>query len=384
MSTTRHDLNAISELIETIYAAPLKPGGWEVALEAMAAYAPGTYAALHGHDNRINRNIGYINRGYSPEMVEQYAAYFGERNCWVPGTARSPIGKATAAEVMCPKEDLIGTEFYNDWIVPQEDIGTGGGLVLFRDAERMIAISGNIRFKDQDKLQQRWLEMLDIVSPHLRQAFEIQRQLLGRQLENGLYREALETPDTAVFLIARNGRIAHMNKAAGSLLENRRVLYLDPWRTLRAQDRDADRILTAALAAISDGRVGGLYNTSLRSPDRPDPYLARIVPFRPSAEQTDITAEFLAFELPVALLTVVDPTRDRHPIRDALQTHYRLTPAEIRLAEALFRGETLREFAEARGRSFNTVRNQLKSVFAKTGINRQSELVALIARLARR
>ena len=87
---------------------------------------------------------------------------------------------------------------------------------------------------------------------------------------------------------------------------------------------------------------------------------------------------------PVRLIPHVGSELDRHPIRDALKTHYRLTPTEIGLAEALFHGETLRDFAEARGRSFNTVRNQLKSVFAKTGTNRQSDLVALIARLARR
>jgi DNA-binding CsgD family transcriptional regulator len=45
-------------------------------------------------------------------------------------------------------------------------------------------------------------------------------------------------------------------------------------------------------------------------------------------------------------------------------------------------GDTLVGIAEAHGVEVGTVRSQVKSIFAKTQTSRQSELVALMTRLA--
>ena len=57
-------------------------------------------------------------------------------------------------------------------------------------------------------------------------------------------------------------------------------------------------------------------------------------------------------------------------------------PAEVRLAAAVFEGQTLAEAAEAFGLSVNTIRYQLARIFDKTGVSRQAELVKLMMRLA--
>jgi DNA-binding CsgD family transcriptional regulator len=52
-----------------------------------------------------------------------------------------------------------------------------------------------------------------------------------------------------------------------------------------------------------------------------------------------------------------------------------LTRAEQKLARHLCGGATMRQYAEIHGLSRNTVRNQLQSIFQKTGTHRQSDLV---------
>jgi DNA-binding CsgD family transcriptional regulator len=64
---------------------------------------------------------------------------------------------------------------------------------------------------------------------------------------------------------------------------------------------------------------------------------------------------------------------------EALEQQFGLTPAEARLAVALASRRTLDEYATLAGVSMNTVRSTLKGVFAKTGCNRQSELVLVLA-----
>jgi DNA-binding CsgD family transcriptional regulator len=71
------------------------------------------------------------------------------------------------------------------------------------------------------------------------------------------------------------------------------------------------------------------------------------------------------------------------PAAIVLQTAYRLTPAEARLAQALSGGLTLAEAASRFAITAATARSQLKAIFAKTGATRQSELIRLVMGLAR-
>ena len=65
----------------------------------------------------------------------------------------------------------------------------------------------------------------------------------------------------------------------------------------------------------------------------------------------------------------------------SLHSRFHLTPAEVRIALGIARGESLATIAIANGTSVETVRTQLKSVFNKTGTHRQAELAVLIGRL---
>jgi DNA-binding CsgD family transcriptional regulator len=55
-----------------------------------------------------------------------------------------------------------------------------------------------------------------------------------------------------------------------------------------------------------------------------------------------------------------------------------LSDAERRLAEGLLRGLSPSDYADACGIKVSTVRSQLKALFAKCGVARQSDLVLRI------
>ncbi len=65
-----------------------------------------------------------------------------------------------------------------------------------------------------------------------------------------------------------------------------------------------------------------------------------------------------------------------------LRRSFGLTPAETRLAAKLKEGLSLRDAAQALGVSVNTVRNQLRAVFDKVGLTRQSDLVKALTELS--
>jgi DNA-binding CsgD family transcriptional regulator len=63
-----------------------------------------------------------------------------------------------------------------------------------------------------------------------------------------------------------------------------------------------------------------------------------------------------------------------------LRALFHFTPTEARIAQALANGKSIAEIAATHRANLQTVRKQLKSIFAKTGTNRQAQCVAVILR----
>ena len=61
-----------------------------------------------------------------------------------------------------------------------------------------------------------------------------------------------------------------------------------------------------------------------------------------------------------------------------------LTPAETRLAIALFKGQSVEAYAKDTGISINTARWYVKQIYLKTGVRRQAELIQMLLKCHRR
>lgn len=72
-----------------------------------------------------------------------------------------------------------------------------------------------------------------------------------------------------------------------------------------------------------------------------------------------------------------NPDKRWRPPEMALRAVFGLTPAEARLAAKVATGTKLEAITDEAGIAKETGRNQLKSIFAKTGVHTQAELVAL-------
>ena len=66
----------------------------------------------------------------------------------------------------------------------------------------------------------------------------------------------------------------------------------------------------------------------------------------------------------------------------SLSESFGLTPAEVRLARKLRDGRSLQDAADELSVSVNTVRNQLRAIFDKMGLKRQSDLIRALTELS--
>ena len=74
-------------------------------------------------------------------------------------------------------------------------------------------------------------------------------------------------------------------------------------------------------------------------------------------------------------------TEPQLPDEDLLAALFRLSRAEARLAIGLLKGLSAAECAVQAGVGVATIRSQLHSIFSKTGVRRQAQLVALLSRV---
>jgi DNA-binding CsgD family transcriptional regulator len=101
------------------------------------------------------------------------------------------------------------------------------------------------------------------------------------------------------------------------------------------------------------------------------PVLLRVLPVDGAARSVFLGAR--------ALLILGNLTPRVAPEPSVLSQAFGLTPAEARVASLLVEGRSVNAIARRLGVMPNTVRMQLKAVFAKTGVHRQAELVSLLA-----
>ena len=118
---------------------------------------------------------------------------------------------------------------------------------------------------------------------------------------------------------------------------------------------------------------GGVRSFPVRGDDGQANRVAHVVPVRLSAK--DI------FQRGAAVLILTPITVPNAPSVELLQSLFDLTPAECRVARRLASGENIDAISAAARVSRNTVRTHLRSLMEKTGCNRQTEVVSLLARV---
>ena len=141
---------------------------------------------------------------------------------------------------------------------------------------------------------------------------------------------------------------------------------------LRFASNAAQSIFVDALAALeaASGAMTGRSIPVAGSEDHP-PLVAHLMPLRGVARDVFAQAAALLFVTPV--------THHAAPQTELIEALFDLTPSEAQVAARLVEGKSVSEIARAQKVTQNAVRMQLKSVFAKTGVKRQAELVSLLA-----
>jgi len=367
---------AEDRLVEQIYAAAVDPSLWPTVMEMVADEIGALQACLTRLSHVDGGGEGMVAR-IDPRSVESFYAYYHQKNvftmvddldAWRRGWRPTVV---TTADVM-PVEDYYRTEYFNDFMRPQDAGATlHVRLELSDTTSAAIAFGRSIR---KGEFETAATAAASRLQPHLIRAYKLGRLLATAPGVSQDLVRALEATAQAVLVVDADGMLRHANGSGERLLRSREGLTVLNGRLIAQQSDAAKRLgeLVAA-ATATETRSGGAM--SLPRPGRRFPLALRIAPL--AGEPAPI------FGRPrMAMVCATDLELDVRAPEDELKVVFGLTPAEARLAGAVFDGLTLPEAADRFGVSVNTVRFQLARVFDKTGATRQADLVKLMMRLA--
>ncbi|MCB1688381.1 MAG: helix-turn-helix transcriptional regulator [Halioglobus sp.] len=372
-----------SHLIELIYRGALEQQPWQSALPALREALDAQVVSLVLRPPTAD-DQGVILNSVRPDPSRDINdASLADPNDWEASAYREqffsldpfvnlPPDKVIALEDILPDKELLNSDYYLYYLKPidlfrilgVDTVEPGGMLARLRFSRR----ASEARFRTRERA------LLDLLTPHLRLSIEIYAKLNRMTSERDLYAGAVNQLSVATIILDERGRLLTTNAVGQALLDQGEGLSLREGR-LHIEGRDINKELQQALATIIRAQLQG--ETSLvralrvpRSAGRSD--LGLVIRPVPASQWSEGQSS------PSAAVFISDPDLQESTSGQILGELFDLTPAEANLATLLARGLSLAQVSSAQTISQHTARAQLKSIFAKTGVSRQAELVRLV------
>ena len=365
-------------MIDRIYEAAFDATGWDEALLSFADVMRSEFVVLGIYDPDSGLG-GAIAPRTDPASIRSYGEHWAVRNPLWNRTLKCPVGQVFTPQEVLGNGYLERTEIYNEWWAPQGMSSTALATNVLLDGQSS-AVASIYRAHSRDSFDSREQELFHHVTRHLSRALELHRRLHRIEMERSEANEVLEGLNQGVALVDVQGRVLFANRKLRDLAEaGDGIVYTDN----RIEVSGLPGAVARMVAACSD-------RSDIRSTASAvgfkSPVDGRCLRMQVSPLPTTVgegPAEWLGRVRPVGILLVTDPSLEHaESLRAQLRGRFGLTPAETRFALEIMRGDGKRAAGERCGISYATARTHLSSIFSKTGVHRQAELVHLLLKAA--
>lgn len=364
------------EVVDTLYASALEPDRWPAALDHLARAVGGIGAVMLFSAAGASKAMGSLS------LAEANAAYEREwwrHNCRITRTQERKVapGKTVTDYDLLTEQEIRRDPFYQDFLRPH-GLGRFAGQLVPVMLGHHVSLSIE-RPLDQGDFERKDLELFSRLAPHAARAIVTMTRLAESQRVAANMSDAFERLDCGALFIDERRHVTLVTETARGLLGDGLSITHDRLHTaLASEQRSLDRLISSALPGSPIPPLGPISISRLSGRI---PLLLEVVPVRPGQ---DLPLDCLArgpggVIVLVHDLSVGDP---RSVVGDLERLG--LTLAEARVAEAIGRGRSPKEAACILPVSESTIRTQLKSVYSKLGLSRQSELAILVTKLSNR
>ncbi len=359
-------------LIDHVYASALEPHRWSAVTDDLASIlrAQNVTAILHGGSSA---SVLGSTASFGDEAQAAYNSHYYSIDPWAKGWHERNAGAGIfLGHELVDEKVFVRSEYYNDFSKYYDSYHFIGAVA---EVTPNLALSiGFHRRREESAFGEADRRLLAVLLPHLERASWLQHKLAEVDIQRGVAYEILDRLALGAIVVDAGGQVLFANRTAEKHLRLGEALTVRHGR-LRALDAKASARIDSAIRAVTargghgQGTPEPLHVT--RANNQP-PLSVVVVPLPRQREKLLLTGG-------AAIVFVADPRLHWTPI-GKFATLYGLSPAETRLLQALVNGEQLSDYGERLRLSINTLKVQMKQIFAKTGTTRQSHLIALAIR----
>lgn len=371
------DAEQLSALIGSIYDTALQPEKWPNALAGITGYLNGKATLFGLHDAAARTGDVFYSWGDDPKYTELYFTQYARLNpTVVPSSLHVKPGEVFSISTVVPYDEFCRTRMYLEWVKPQ---GYGDAThVLIEKSATSFAHLGTVHRPEDSPAGEEARARMRLLAPHICRAVAISKILDFHKAEAATLSSAIDQIAAGIFLVRGAGEIAYANAAARTLLDEKIIVREDDGG-LTILDRSAEKAFREALIAAASGdglgsQAGSTVALSARDGSR---FVAHILSLT-VGDRKQVGNRLDA----VAAVFLHQAGMQTPTFFEAVGHHFKLSPSELRVLFAIVEVGGVPEVATVLGVSEETVRTHLKHLFAKTGTNRQADLVRLIAAYA--
>lgn len=362
----------LSLLIGQIYQGAFEDIAWKQSLELLRELLDARFVTLSIVAKSALRQEATINAG--PIDFDQFLTYETEYQKHRPNV-----------------ETRLGQVYtINDWLtLNRSEFGKFnelleiGGINHYMGAwvcslENIDCFVRVMRARDSDPFVKEEAHLISLLAPHFARSLELRSRMTQSEMVNQIYADAMDRLAVGGLVLDENGKIIVMNSIASDLLGRRDGLSMVNG-TVRATSTHDDRALQALIRAALNAEA-----VAAEGGERLHAQALSIT--RPSgARDLGLVVNGIRLGNKISdrwrsgvTIFIRDPESAVRADPAILKQLFGFTQAESALATQLSKGESLEEAAAELNIRYNTARAHLRSMFAKTGVTRQAELVRIL------
>ena len=377
-------LASFSSLLHGVYAASADPALWHRALDAIARAMGAVQALLFTPYVGPNHGGFFYAWNIKEQDLLLYASKYIDHDLWAHSAQRNGFmteGTVAFDDELVPRDELLASVYYREFLSPMGVARLCSGVIFAGAPGLPSTVLSIYRGPHDVAFGQEDRELMPLLMPHLSRSLGLMHRLgLARHQEASM-RAALDRLSVGVLLLDQRLALIHANTAGQQVLAREDGISLDPQRRLAADgfchgtDNRLERWLEGKTAQPRDeaARFGDTFEIPRTA--SPTSYAVQCC----SLEHTD---PLFSQEGAHHIVFISDPQELELPSLERLGAMFGLTPAEGKVSHALVQHGNAKAIAACLGLSAETVRSQLKAIYAKTRVHDKVMLTRLVLSLS--
>lgn len=344
-------------------------GGWNAVLSSMASYFGAIGCDLHLiRQGAPQTSFMSGENGERDDCVNEYVENFLHKEPRSLFLRNATTGQVATDRQFTSSSYMKTSSYYSEFL-PRYGMGHCIASVPLQNSAHAAYLGVHLplgsgvpslnTIKDVKRLQ-----------PHLNRAIRSQFHLLDAKLDCSLYTEAFANLKAGVVIVGLKNRVIAANQVAEKHMRSGDFVTLKD-NKLVGTNPSSQNMLESVVESVTE--CNGDPSAAVILLDSCGNRIAVTVTKTSDVFRQDTGATAYVFFDTLQLPENADSIRH-------LMKLFSLTPTEARVALLMSDGRSTKNAADIAGVTYETMRSTLKAVFAKCGVRRQGELVALVHR----